>query len=93
MTGRFQWCRQHHGFHDPWRYDVKKRPITEEAHMPSQPLSSVFRFRFSIFCLLGSSPWGYFPLAQEREKACQGKSEDNVISWERSETIVPRQSQ
>ncbi|PYH69285.1 uncharacterized protein BO88DRAFT_45921 [Aspergillus vadensis CBS 113365] len=56
-TGRFQWCRQHHGFHDPWRYDVKKRPITEEAHMPRQPLSRVFRFKFSIFCLFGSSPW------------------------------------
>lgn len=36
---------------------MKKRPITEEAHLPRQPLSRVFRFRLSIFCLFGSSPW------------------------------------
>ncbi|RDK38028.1 hypothetical protein M752DRAFT_85203 [Aspergillus phoenicis ATCC 13157] len=71
-TGRLQWCRQHHGFHDPWRYDVKKRPITEEARMPRQPLSRVFRFRFSIFCLFRFSPWDSPPLAQEREKHVKG---------------------
>ncbi|PYI08001.1 hypothetical protein BO78DRAFT_417292 [Aspergillus sclerotiicarbonarius CBS 121057] len=38
-------CGRHHGFHDPWRYDVKKRPITGEPRIPRQWASMACKCR------------------------------------------------
>ncbi|RAL01920.1 uncharacterized protein BO80DRAFT_47182 [Aspergillus ibericus CBS 121593] len=44
-SGRLRLCGRHHGFHDPWRYDVKKRPITGEPRRPRRQTSMVCKRR------------------------------------------------
>ncbi|PWY86449.1 hypothetical protein BO94DRAFT_82921 [Aspergillus sclerotioniger CBS 115572] len=80
-SGLLRLCGQHHRFHDPWRYDVKKRPITGKACM--------LRHQTSVVCNIECSIRLHrLPVAQKFGLLKEG----NVISYERSGAVALTQS-